>query len=254
MSYFKKVIQYAALVQKCWLLSVTYAVHEKTLNGRVKYAKTAVTASPNWKTLWTTMKCRYPKEMKKVNWLRVPELTKAGQVHFHAIVGGIESGEVDRCEDGRIVSDKYSRRWRKKDCECWEHRFSRVWYEITGDSFVVDFREVYSPEGAGAYLGKYLEKTMDSGTVRQRLEELGFLRRFTTSRNFPRGSLTMYGTIIGAWTRHYWREGFYADNEVKKGRYADRLLERVGDPIAIRLQEESVEAMKLRKFRRVFNL
>jgi len=66
--------------------------------------------------------------------------------------------------------------------DCVEHEIAKVWYGITGNSWVVDCREVWSPAGASSYIFKYLDKGFDD---RESLEALGFKRRWSCSRDWP---------------------------------------------------------------------
>jgi len=66
---------------------------------------------------------------------------------------------------------------------CLEHEWARLWYEVTGDSFVVDARQIAGADGAARYMTKYLVKGMMTW---DELSELGFMRRWSTSRNWPK--------------------------------------------------------------------
>lgn len=115
--------------------------------------------------------------------------------HLHLIIGGIEQSDFD-CNPLRKIKTGV---WLEEECECLRHKFGRAWYKATGDSFFVGIRQVYSAIGAAAYLSKYLTKSL-YGEERRILNERGFIRRVTYSRNWPRGGeLKRYGTIASDW-------------------------------------------------------
>ena len=48
---------------------------------------------------------------------------------------------------------------RFSECGCVAHEFARAWVTVTLDSFIVHATPVWGAEGAGGYMGKYLQKT-----------------------------------------------------------------------------------------------
>lgn len=123
-------------------------------------------------------------------------MTQLGTPHLHLLVNGLGKRR-DRCrEAGR--HPPYSAKWIQKVCkeDCLLHEFGKAWFDRTG-AFVVDVRRVYSPRGVAAYLGKYLIKGF---LHRERLVSLGFVRRWSCSRNWPREErLQLAGTVSGLW-------------------------------------------------------
>lgn len=114
---------------------------------------------------------------------------------------------------------------------------SRAWHEVTKHSYVVDVRAVVGKFGAAAYLCKYLIKQYD-GSVRQSLENRGFLRRFTTSRNWPKGGQMMRrGTLKGDWKVIGWEKSDrWLDAEFMSRGLPE--MEQVGTDMAKAVQED----------------
>lgn len=107
-------------------------------------------------------------------------MTKRRIPHHHLIIGPVQ-GEVN-CWDGRFDIKQYRERFDK--CECLSHSFARPWYEVTGDSYIVHTLQASAGEGAGRYMGKYLQKTFG---MEGRLKALGMDRRWSSSKGWPGG-------------------------------------------------------------------
>lgn len=144
----------------------------------------------DWELFLRKLKLEFP----SLSWFKVPEVTKKGQVHLHLVMGGLAFQGVIQCE----TNPKNWKVWFRKECECLAHKFIRQWYERTG-AYVINVQEVYNPTGLGAYFSKYLTKAFNT---RERLESLGFVRRYACSRNWPRGAkLELRGTLDKSWDR-----------------------------------------------------
>lgn len=123
-------------------------------------------------------------------------------------------------------------------CTCINCTFVRLWYAVTGDSFVVDVTYVYS-KGICGYLSKYLGKGMYSDD-RQIMKDRGIVRLWSCSRNWERGFMMQRrGTVEKAWVK----TGFaYGENEMAK--YMSKTtaghwsLEQVGTPLAMKIMRE----------------
>lgn len=135
-----------------------------------------------------------------LKWFKVIELTKQGTPHLHLIAGINGFQGKDSCVKKDKSGNKlYSRSWLKKDDGCLAHIMGKVWLEVTQNSFIVDVEEIYNPAGAAAYLLKYLTKSF---LHRYELEEMGFLRRYSASRNWPREPAGMLlGTELDKWDK-----------------------------------------------------
>lgn len=114
----------------------------------------------------------------------------------------------------------------KKDCLM--HEWGKEWEQLTS-AFVVDVRKVYSAGGASGYLSKYLAKGF---AHREELQALGFKRRWSCSRNWPRErQIRLRGTEQGLWDtieiipRWFRRKEMEERISINKGADA---LERVG--------------------------
>ena len=110
-----------------------------------------------------------------------------------------------------------------------------MWYEITGDSWIVDVRVASVGPGAGGYLAKYLIK---GNKQRSQLEAMGFIRRYTRSRGFPAGlQMRRRGTVEKAWARTgfaYGKKFLKAEEEAR----TNPLFEQVGTDMAKVMAEE----------------
>ena len=109
-----------------------------------------------------------------------------------------------------------------------------VWASVLGD----DSRDVWkatavsvvrSPKKSGEYLAKYMLKNWYD---RVALEEKGFIRRWSRSRNWPGGQVQLRGTVEGGWEEVLWHPGQKA---VEAESPPNPLLERVGDDMAVEL-------------------
>lgn len=131
-----------------------------------------------------------------------------------------------------------SREFMQRDCQCIGHELSRVWKDITGDSWVVFAVPVYGSSGAANYLAKYL---MKNEMHREELEALGFKRRFSISRKWPGGKrLRLYGTEIGAWSGSWFEYGYRKpDMEAMGHRQDSGLMHRVGDKVAMEVDRRN---------------
>lgn len=98
---------------------------------------------------------------------------------------------------------------------------ARHWHDITGTSFVVDCQDIRSPTGIAYYLQKYFAKTFED---RVQLEALGHMRRWSSSKNWPRiERLHLVGTDQG-WhktTRLTARKGKWNVDRRSEGRVVE---------------------------------
>lgn len=109
-----------------------------------------------------------------------------GQPHLHTIAGGLGENRIGCCYPlalDKKCSHVFNLDWARADCRvgCIEHELAGKWYDITGDSFVVNAKPVVSSRKAGGYLAKYIVKSVDSTG----LAKLGFKKNWTRSRNWP---------------------------------------------------------------------
>ena len=192
----------------------------------------------DWKELWR----RLPDLRKKVEWLRVMELTRKGTPHWHLVMGPIPEGMEVRCWSGKVIAAKYL--GRLDECGCVAHVFSRAWYAITGDSWLVHATPVYEGRGPGAYMGKYLDKTFGN---EERAKELGMKRRWSSSRGWPgRGRLRMAPTEEDGWREVVYKSGPMATEEVIIGSFTKVGDELTRDYFAKREKERVMGELKRR--------
>lgn len=149
----------------------------------------------------------------------------------------------------------YSKKWIQEDCkvDCLIHEWGKGWFERTG-SYVVDVRPVYSEGGVAGYLGKYLTKSFKN---RGELESLGFKRRWSCSRNWPREVRSqLRGTVDGLWEsieivpRYFRRKEM--EERIKLNKGVDP-LERVGTDLGEMLRSINRRKSGMRKIEGYLN-
>ncbi len=214
-----------------WLLiSVTYVAQ-----GNPRYPAVNPVNAASARKDWLALLMRLKRDQKITNliWLQVMELTKRKQLHRHILMhfDGIKTIRPD------CGSISYEKRLRNS-CTCFNCYMVRAWYTITGDSFVVDVKRVYSG-GVAPYLTKYLAKSM-RGDDREIMANRGIKRLWSCSRNWIRGSkMQRRGTLDKAWVSHSF--GYGEDRfskllaKTSKGHWA---LEQVGTNLAKRLYQD----------------
>lgn len=124
-----------------------------------------------------------------------------------------------------------------------------MWYGVTGDSFVVDVRDVYNIEGACWYLSKYLSKHM-YGKKRKEIEEKGYSRRYMASGKWPRGAqMRRKGTVLKAWVD----TGFsYGPPNVELAEWSkdQPLMGQMGTDMAKELLDAKLTAKRMKQYGR----
>ncbi len=126
-----------------------------------------------------------------------------------------------------------------------EHELSRVWYGITGDSWVTDVREISTAAKAGHYVATYIKKGMVSWS---KLEALGFERRYSRSRDWPVSGIWLRGKEL-PWVSsgfEYGRPGQY--EYLIAATQESKWMEVRGDNLVI---EYNLDAMRKAMQRRV---
>ena len=220
-------IQYGCSILKhSWLITVTYAA------GRGRILKDAECVKKDWTQFLYQLRKRA--RYRELAWFRVLELTKRKQIHLHLIVGGLGGIVTSNCEyHYPKPGHTYDARWRVKDCDCLEHEWSRLWHEVTGDSYVVDARPVLGAAGAASYVGKYLLKAMGD---RDEMERRGFKRRYSCSRSWPGDQLQLKGTVEKRWLEPEWYPKNQLGNEyAERTKPNDPRLVRTGTDLALAL-------------------
>ncbi len=146
------------------------------------------------------------------------------------------------------VKAKYNKKWLAKDCSCAEHVLAREWYAVTGDSFVVDVRDVWGADGAIGYLSKYLRKGFED---REILESFGFVRRYDRSRNWC-GKVRRVGSVFGVWDSQTFEWGHAPDDEPAILKAAQsKWWERVGPEHMIKVMDERRRTSVLNQYEKV---
>lgn len=212
-----------------WLITATLKLGSR-------WAVNAASVRMVWERWLQLLKLTFP----NLKWWRVIELTKKGTPHIHVVMGGLDRSRPDSCYD-EMDETPYSEAFVRSPCkvDCLMHELARSWLDVTGDSFVVDAREGYSPGRLANYLGKYLIKGFYH---RREMEERGWVRRYSSSRNWPRVGLLQTETQAnGGWERVVMHPGYYRRSEMLERVAYDHdsaLLKRTGDDLALALQEK----------------
>lgn len=215
------------LAGRCYFITVTYRMSPESA------VVDAASAGRDLARLWNYVK-KTP-GMENLAWFKVPEMTRAGQVHFHLLAGNIGKPMAScKRKNERYVS------WRKNGCvramdPCLQHRWTREWERITGDSFVVDVSIVRSAARSAEYVTKYLRK---GWRARKLLEAFGYKRRWSSSRNWPSGvKLSLRGTVEGRWKRINVLMG--AQGPVPEEEHPEcRNIERIGTDLGVELDRK----------------
>ncbi len=156
----------------------------------------AISVEKDWRAWLTKLRRIYP----GAEYLKVIELTKRKQPHFHLIMGGLGGHQRSNCRNpGRKCNSKQLLGPCKAREVCYEHKLSRMWHEVTGDSYFVCVRDVYSIKGLCNYLSKYMVKSFDEFEA---AKELGFGKRWTQSFHWPKlEKMQLRGTKDKSWKR-----------------------------------------------------
>ncbi len=109
----------------------------------------------------------------------------------------------------------------------------------------MDAREVYAARGISKYLLKYVQKGF---LIRGEMEEAGFLRRYSSSRNWPKAKqIRTLGTVEERWTKtrvHYRDSQWRADDDRVLRDSTRPLMKRQGEDLALLLQDQRVRRSK----------
>lgn len=167
----------------CVFITVTY----RWVEGRVRDAESV---RKEWRAF---IKRSWLKPPRK--WMKVPEVTKKGELHYHLMAGLDRDQRRVNCYPRWGFDMKHFTK-RFDTCGCVSHELSRVWFDITGDTKIVHTTLVVSNRGAGSYMSKYLAKTL--GEERLQLERLGALRRWSSSKGWPGGGRLQLARSLAA--------------------------------------------------------
>jgi hypothetical protein len=195
-------IEYGCLIaEHSFFITLTYR------NTRPEDIRDAQCVRRDLRVFWSKIR----KELGKVEWFQIVELTKKGQPHMHMVWSLQETMEISTLK-------------------C---LVKRIWREVTRDSFIVDVQLVMGAAGAAGYLAKYLLKGV---MHREELEALGFKRRWTRSRGWPSPEpLQLWGTEKERWKDRQWSATETTLPEEVAG-HID--LVRVGDNLALKLGDK----------------
>lgn len=247
--YFLMRIQYIASTEGPWyFITTTLRLAKGTLPADASSANKVLTA-------WLRhLKDGYPRLM----YVKVPELTKNKQPHFHLMIGGLKD-RVDCC--GPVYKGKHrhpvSRRSVNRVCKvnCLEHELGKVWLYVTGDSYRIQVDRVYNAHGAGNYLSKYFSKTFDD---HKEMVQAGFNNRYSMSRNIPKlQRLKLKGTAEESWGRvervNYPSSRQLRQELMKEVRAAEVSPKEVLKKVGERYKIDELEVTQAKKIRRLLD-
>lgn len=199
-----------SILGRCWFITATFKTDDQSTR------RDAPSVAKVWKVFLAILRKQNP-EWNQISWFRVIETTKRGQPHLHLVVGGL--GNANR---GSIQA-----------------RFRSAWLEATGDSFIVDVKPVDSGPGAARYMAKYLTKALLAWSS---LTKLGFKRRWSRSRNWPGGTIRLYGTEMELWDRIDWtpwgRHSAVLAEFLTAQQKGHPLVQRTGDEMALAMDSD----------------
>lgn len=171
------------------------------------------------------------------------EVTQKGTPHWHLVTGPVTHDQI-RCWSGQLVHKQYVRRW--DSCDCLAHEFSRAWYSVTGDSYIVHAMEVLGARGAASYMAKYLAKTFGA---EDRHKALGMSRRWSSSRGWPgSGRMRLAPSEDGGWKERVFAYGHLGAEMVEPGTFL-----RVGNERTVAFFEEKARLRGPKAIRRLLN-
>ncbi len=203
-------------LKRCAFVTLTYKLESERL-------EVAGCVARDWAAYLRLLRKESP-WIAKMSYLRVMELTKKGTPHHHLVIGTIPEGKKIKCWRGKDFDiEEYQER--RATCMCLSHEISRVWFRVTGDSYICHSIPVISARGAAGYMSKYLGKDFEG----DRAVALGMQRRWSSSRGWPgSGRQRLEHSEKGEWDRTSWAPGHVGDDI--GGGPAD-LMVRTGDDL-----------------------
>ena len=199
-----------------------------TFTLRADYGKNvdALGVQELWRKFLYRWKRRYPEMTASVAWFKVPELTKRNVPHLHVLMGPM-SGKASQIQTA----------------------IRPIWREVTdGTSFIVDVRPVWSVNGLVSYLEKYFTKHM---LMRETMESLGFVRRYSRSQNWPSDQLILGGIESGEIKAAGWTPFLGGDNPIADSTAQDPRLWRKGTDLGLALSQARGQMAALKNVRRL---
>lgn len=189
----------ASTLGRCAFITITYKAGAARLRDAECVAK-------DWRALWRQLH-RYQPWTKKLQWVRVMEMTKRGTPHFHLIAGPIDEPRRINCWGSSLEIRRYNERF--ASCQCVAHSFARSWRRVQRDeSYLVHAIPVRgSGRACGSYMAKYMSKAFPwPGAA-------GMQRKYSKSRGWPsEPRARLQGTLEGdGWRRRLWQEGGVRD-------------------------------------------
>ena len=215
-------------LERCSFITVTYKADGSRTGPPAKYVP------EDWRQLLALWR---KSNRKGMPWLRVTEVTKRKTPHHH-LVSGQKAGTKAKIGGLRCYGRDFDVRSFKRAfdrCDCLSHALSRMWLQVTGDSWLVHVVPVSGAAGAASYMAKYVTKGfgMHPG---DRLMSTGMERRYSTSNDWPWGGrMQLRETVENGWERRIFRNK-HGDEEGPRD-----LRERVGEE-DVMLRSERVKA------------
>jgi len=224
-----------------------------TLRKGTERPRDVVFVQRAWRGLQQRLKYETP-WFQQTKWMKVVELTKAGQPHLHLIVTGVPGGNKAKCK-----GDRGDKQWVEQGCfqvgaSCLHHDVAKAWARVTAklgnESWVVDVSKVRRARAAGLYVSKYVTKGGDD----ERLAKLGFKRVWSTSKDFtPDLRLRLRGTVEKKWAKvEFWQPKREPINWLAFSD-GDRDLEIVGHPLVMAKYEQREKERKIKWVKEIMN-
>ncbi len=195
----------------------------------------AKSAEADWRAF---LKALRRDHLPNLEYMKIPELTKAGQVHFHTLIGGIGEPQGN-CREGAAFNAVRHLNGCPLPSDCLEHLVSRYWLAATNTSFVVFVEKVWDIKGLCWYLAKYMMKGFEDWQV----GEAGFGKRWTRSHKWPKlPKMQLRGTLNKSWKKVDILKP--TDQGVTLAHYllpltpTDGDFERLGDELAVQMDRE----------------
>lgn len=217
----------------CAFITITYLADSARLLD-------ASCVQKDWQALLRNLKRRG----NQWSWLKVTELTKQGIPHHHVVLGPVT--QQIRCHGPKIRKGAETARYlaRMATCPCMAHEFARVWWRLTGDSFICFATPVTDPIGAAGYMAKYMLKEF--------LRDNRTGRRFSTSRCWPGGTrMRLRVTLEEGWAYIRLWPGSRFNSNIDYNAEEQDLLERVGEDLTAKILERGRRRAAAAYFRKV---
>lgn len=199
------------ILEDSWFITLTYWTGDSPREDAQSVGKDWYRFLKRWRAL-----------NPHLSWFRVIELTNQNQPHLHLLAGGLQDDKAHEVES--TVRDSWALATRRNGAV---------------QSFIVKAIKVAAPTKVAGYMAKYMVKAFYD--QRSDLEQMGFLRRFSRSRNWPSpGEIHLEGLVNGTLINlGYRNRSELSEEEYKNLQRVQEVypaaLARTGDDLALAL-------------------